>query len=98
MPDPAGDPGHLHRGDQAAWVGAVTRDSGLGTRDSGLGTRDSGLGTRDSGLGTRDSGLGTRDGRMMSRGISMSSDLMQKGPIFLKKTAFFAAPAQLLFL
>ncbi|QEN94354.1 hypothetical protein F0H33_13990 [Xanthomonas translucens pv. undulosa] len=51
-------------------------------RDSGLGTRDSGLGTRDSGLGTRDSGLGTRDGRMMSRGKSLSSDLMQKGPIF----------------
>ncbi|QEN92870.1 hypothetical protein F0H33_05345 [Xanthomonas translucens pv. undulosa] len=66
-------------------------DSGLGTRDSGLGTRDSGLGTRDSGLGTRDSGLGTRDGRMMSRGISMSSDLMQKGPIFLKKNGFFCS-------
>ncbi|QSQ46532.1 hypothetical protein ISN34_06580 [Xanthomonas translucens pv. translucens] len=64
-----------------------------GTRDSGLGTRDSGLGTRDSGLGTRDSGLG-----MMYLGKSMSSDLMQKGPIFLKKAASFAAPAQPLFL
>ncbi|WP_155522289.1 hypothetical protein [Xanthomonas translucens] len=53
--------------------------------DSGLGTRDSGLGTRDSGLGTRDSGL------MISRGKSMSSDLMQKGPIFLKKSGFFCS-------
>ncbi|MQS40663.1 hypothetical protein FFY77_02810 [Xanthomonas translucens pv. translucens] len=73
-----------------------TRDSGLGTRDSGLGTRDSGLGTRDSGLGTRDSGLGTRDGRMMSRGKSMSSDLMQKGPI-LKKSGFFCSSGAVAF-
>jgi hypothetical protein len=28
---------------------------------------------------------------MMSRGKSLSSDLMQKGPIFLKKSGFFCS-------
>ncbi|QSQ56547.1 hypothetical protein [Xanthomonas translucens] len=80
--------------------GLGTRDSGLGTRDSGLGTRDSGLGTRDSGLGTRDSGLGTRDSGRQDD-VPGHLDVKRfdaKRADFFKKKAFFAAPAQLLFL
>jgi hypothetical protein len=35
---------------------------------------------------------------MVSQQKLLSSDLMQKGPIFSKKSGFFTAPAQLLFL